>query len=35
VDPLPLFAARYPLEGAVEAMAAAAESGMMKVLLEP
>jgi 2-desacetyl-2-hydroxyethyl bacteriochlorophyllide A dehydrogenase len=35
VDPLPLIAARYPLEGAVEAMAAAAESGMMKVLLEP
>ena len=35
IDPLPLIAARYPLEQAVEAMEAAARPGMMKVLLQP
>jgi len=35
IDPLPLIAARYPLEQAVEAMEAAARPGMMKVLLRP
>lgn len=35
VDPLPLIAARYPLDRAVEAMEAAARPGTMKVLLEP
>jgi len=34
IDPLPLIAERYPLERAVEAMQAAAEPGMMKVLIE-
>jgi 2-desacetyl-2-hydroxyethyl bacteriochlorophyllide A dehydrogenase len=35
VDPVPLIAARYGLSDAVEAMRAAAEPGMMKVLIEP
>ena len=35
VDPVPLIAERFPLAKAVEAMGRAAESGVMKVLLEP
>lgn len=35
VDPTALIAARFPLSRGVEAMAAAAERGVMKVLLEP
>jgi 2-desacetyl-2-hydroxyethyl bacteriochlorophyllide A dehydrogenase len=35
VDPTALIEARYPLEEAVEAMAAAGHRGAMKVLLEP
>ena len=35
VDPTPLIAERYPLERALDAMARAAERGVMKVLLEP
>jgi 2-desacetyl-2-hydroxyethyl bacteriochlorophyllide A dehydrogenase len=35
VDPLPLIAAHYPLSEGIAAMGAAAEPGMMKVLLRP
>lgn len=35
VDPTALIAARYPLSAALEAMEAAAQPGMMKVLLVP
>jgi threonine dehydrogenase-like Zn-dependent dehydrogenase len=35
VDPVILVAKRYPLAKAVEAMEAAKQPGMLKVLLEP
>lgn len=35
VNPTPLISRRYPLAQALEAMQAAGQSGMMKVLLEP
>ncbi len=35
VDPTPLIARRYPLPQALEAMEAAGQPGMLKVLLEP
>ena len=35
IDPLPLIAARYPLEASLAAMTHAAEPGVLKVLLEP
>jgi threonine dehydrogenase-like Zn-dependent dehydrogenase len=35
VDPIPLISARYPLARAIDALAAAQQPGMLKVLLQP